>query len=272
MKKARMLLTVIAMIVCLCKCGKAEEPEIVYSGKTNSYDIQISDTEYVTLQVPIEAELTLQDGYSHFEFSDGTIIDMSNTQLTPAQLDEETGLYVSDSSVQLNIDDKCILVSCTGSMVEQMKTYLQGVKRVEILTDLYKELRIKKLPKYKSVEMELVDNMYLPANTPKRNWLSLESQLYTDGTDYLQLTIYDFPIGDIVAKLRTQLLCNTGKNVVDEWYQDDDTLYMKAGDHYIVTKRLAYNCTYVYSCTEALLDCALQGADKIYGTSEKLKR
>lgn len=268
MKTRNRITFLVIALLCLLpntSCGNTTE-DMFYSGQTVSYDIQISDTEYVTVQVPIEVQLTLTDNHTHYEFSDGTVIDLVNSQVTTAKLDEETGIYVSNNSLQLNIDDKCILVSCTGTMQEAMKSYLQNIHRSKVSTDLYKEQRIDYLPDYVYVDMELVDNMYMPIDTPKYDWLSYESQLYTEGTAWLQLTVYDYPLTDIKSRLLTSILCNTGAKVVDEWYQDDNILYARAGTHCIVTKRLAYNCTYVYMCDQSLLNYALQGVHKVHGT------
>lgn len=267
MRNILYVLCILSVILTITGCGEQQD-ETPLSGVTNVYDIQVSNTDFIALEVPAECVLQLTDNCTHYEFSNGTVIDLTNTQLTTAELDEESGLYVGKSSIQLNVDDKCIIVSCTGNVKEAMLQYLQQVKRYTVSTDLYKEYELKSLPDYNKMEMELVDNMYLPANTPRRNWLSLESWLYNEGTSYLQLTVYDYPLKDIKDRLMTQVLCNTGKSTIDEWWQSDDILYMRAGNNCIVTKRLAFNCTYVYSCHVDLLDYALQGADKVYGVKQ----
>ena len=266
MKKLLTILLPITILIAVCGCGKKDESE--YGPATVTYDVMISDTDIVKLQVPADLTLTLQDNRGHYEFEDKLTIDMLNIQYTTAPLDEETGLYVTDKTLQLNVDDKCILLNCTGTLHDYMKSMLQKATRISIDTDTYVEDRLKVYPEYADVTMELQNgNMYMPVGATNESWMAHESMLYVKGTSWLQLNIMDGNFDTLKPRFLTLALCNSGSNRVDEWYQDDYILYLRKGDTVVVTKRLAYNSYYVYTCSADMKDYALKGAKTIYGSN-----
>lgn len=243
----------------------------MFSGVTNTLDVYVEGNTYLEMQVPAELVQTLSNGYDHYEYADNLTIDRSSYQTTTMDLDEATGLYISDNSIQRNIGNSCVVLTGKSDVLELMKGYLVSAQVKEVTTALYKETELKSLPPYDStVDMVLEDNMYMPVQSMTYDWMRFESRLYCEGSSRIQLVIMDTNYDDVKEELMVRCLMNTGKAQVDEWYEnlDDHILYMRCENNCVVAKQIVYNNCYVYTCSADMLDYAFKGVNKVYATTE----
>ena len=248
--------------ICLTACG---EPDIELSGATYTIDVLIDDTHYLQLSIPMEVTLQQTDNHSYFAFDNGMSVYLMKSKDTTAKYDEMSKLYIASSFIERDFDNNCVVVNASGSLKEAMVSNLSNARIVNCKTDVYKELRMEKLPDYIRAEMYLVDNMYMPNGCEKTIYDIYDAELYTEGTLWLQCWIVDKKFEDTKDRLMSLALLGTGKENVDGWYMTDDIFYCYCNSNIVAAKRLAFNSWYVYYGHVSMKDYILTGIEDVHG-------
>lgn len=250
----------------LCSCSRGD---VELSGATKRLEILLNDTEFLCLDIPVEFTVIKRDNIHYWEYTNDVGIYRMTSKNTTAKLDEETGLYISDSAVIRNFDDCCVVVNCKGNLRDYFMKALSSATVSTKDVNTYKEYGLKALPSYESKadSMELVDDLYMPLNCEEMLYDIYVSRLYTEGDKWLQSTIVDAKFEDLKDNLVTMALINSSPDKVQGWYQSDDMFYCYSDSVVVGAKKLAFNSWYVYQGSAGMEDYILTGINKIHGES-----
>lgn len=257
-----------ATLLCSAGCGKSGGGgDVELSGKEYTLQIPTSDSTYYSLTVPEEYAVTSYDNVSYWTLAQNVEVYCTSVQNHLAtDQSEGSGLYVNSKSVSLDIDDHTISIRCSKNQQELFKTVLRTGKLTECHIDLYADNRLNKFPKYEIQNMTLYDNnLYMPDGAQETKLNVYTASLVLNGREFIMSWIQDGKVEDIKDKIACLCLCNSGRTVVEQWYQDDDIVYVEAGDHIAVAKKLRANEWYIYLGTKSYKNYALTGAVKVHG-------
>lgn len=260
MKKVKLLFLLLCLTF-LFGCNKNQEP--VYSGSTFSLEVPISDTEVYKINLPVELSIIETDNNNFWKFSDDSeLYCLSTSSVNEATYDNETGLYVTYNSMCKQFDNCCIIIKSKNT---SLRTYLASGSFVDKKTELYKELELEHLPSYVEQEMAMTNsNLYMPMNSVEKQVNAYMVSMVTVGDSWLESWVIDGTLDEIKNHLCTLVLNNSGKEMLDSWYVNDDVLYLTAGNNIVGAKKLRYNEWYIYYGDASYKDYILQGIDKIH--------
>lgn len=266
MKRLYTFLMLIFLTLPLSGCGGGN---VELSGSTKRLEILLNDTEFLCLDIPVELTVMKRDNIHYWEYTNDVGIYRMTSTNTSAKLDEETGLYISDSAVIRNFDDCCVVVNCKGNLRDYFMEALSTATISTKDTNTYKEFGLEYLPKYesKAESMELVDDLYMPTGCEEVLYEIYVSRLYTEGDKWLQSTIVDAKFEDLKDNLVTMALMNSSPDKVQGWYESDDMFYCYSDGVIVGAKKLAFNSWYVYQGSAGMEDYILTGINKIHGES-----
>lgn len=266
MKKVSVALILFLCIFNLVGCGGKDTP---ISGATQTLEILLTDTDVLSIEIPIELVVTKRDNQHYWEFNNGVgIYRMTSTQST-ASYDAEHDLYIGNSSVIRNFDTCCVLINCSGNL----KDYFIGALSQATISKKdalpYVEYQLKSLPAYtETTDMELVGNMYMPPNCEDVLYDIYDSKLYTQGADWLQSMIIDAKLDDLRPRLLTLALLNSGVERISGWYESDEIFYCYTDTCIVGAKKLAFNSWYVYYGSPSMENYIRTGIDKVHADSK----
>ena len=82
--------------------------------------------------------------------------------------------------------------------------------------------------------------------------------------EFLISWVQDDKIEQLLPKLITKCIANSGVSMLDSWYQDDEIVYMTAGNNIVAAKKLSLNEWYVYSGSKTFVDYVLTGVMDVH--------
>lgn len=266
MKKVSVALLLFLCIFGLIGCGGKDTP---ISGATQTLEILLTDTDVLSVEIPVELVVSKRDNQHYWEFNNGVgIYRMTSTQST-ASYDEEHDLYIGNSSVIRNFDTCCVVVNCSGNLKDY---FIEALSKATISKKdalPYVEYQIESLPKYtEAADMELIGNMYMPPNCEDVLYDIYDSKLYTQGADWLQSMIIDAKLDDLRPRLLTLALLNSGEERISGWYESDEIFYCYTDTCIVGAKKLAFNSWYVYYGSPSMVNYIRTGIEKVHADSK----
>lgn len=265
MRKVFVFLMSVLSVLSLTGCGGKD---VDMSGATKPLEILLTDTDVLTLDIPVELVVSKRDNQHYWEFSNGVGIYRMTSTASTAPYDEEHGVYVGNSSVIRNFDTCCVLVNCSGNMKDYFIEALSKATLSKKDALPYVEYQLDHLPAYTAVtDMELVGNMYMPPNCEDVIYDIYDSKLYTNEAEWLQSMIIDAKLDDLRPRLLTLATLNSGVERVSAWYESDAIFYCYTDNCIVGAKKLAFNSWYVYYGSPSMENYIRTGIDKVHASS-----
>ena len=265
MKKLIVLALLATSLTMTAGCAVTSTEETPVSSDTRRLQIPVGDDYLFEFNIPSDWNVSETDNNIYWKFSDSSTIYVTDIldHFTEAN---DVGLYVSDVSVVKDFDDEERSVCLNTTQTELLSGYMASGEIVDVDTELYKEYKLRNLPTYadKQDEMSLSgNNLYMPDGVVESSMDIYTSELLCDGADWLECWIADGKLDELRNHFVTTCLANSGESRIDNWYESEEILYLKAGGNILAAKRLRYNEWYVYYGSEKYEDYILTGINKV---------
>lgn len=275
MKRWCICFTIFTILLCGCMTAINVTDDNIVANADGAYvdtiEVPITDSYAYIIKLPKAMQVIETDNNVYWKLSDDITIYLTQpVNHTASEYDEETGVYVSNTSVMLDFDTNTLIMQTKQSNVDSLVECLCNGSRVLKDTSLPRDCETKDFPAYDDMSnyMELTSgNLYMPKDYEKTSLYFYTSELMCSGSEWLETWILDGNLEDIKDHLVNIALCNSGHALVSSWYYDGDIFIVQAGDNIVCAKKLRYNEWYVYSGSANYKDYMYTGIQKVH-TSE----
>lgn len=225
--------------------GCSKEPETI---KTKYFEVPMDDNRLLRMEVPVEWDITEQDAFHYWRFSDGTTLYKTSTAVSVG--DQIGNCYYTTYAVSRNFEDASITISTDKNMVATVGALLDRAEIIERDVLQYKELGLDYLPEYADLPMQLTNNgLYMPTECEDVTSVTFTAANTVNGTSFVTSWIMKSKIEDLKPLLNNIATCNTTSGKLVEWYENKEIYYAVSENKVVAARKLTFNqwCCYVAS-------------------------
>lgn len=264
----------ILLIICLI-AGCGEEPissNSPTSDPIESIEVPVDAETVWAFDLPSGSQILETDNNSYWRLSDDTTIYLTSLiGHATTEYDSSTDVYTNSILVSKDFTDaeKSICITPKNNKVTKWAKILSKGNKVSKKTQLFKELEVLELPTYIDVsdDMKMYDNnLYMPFGAIETQLDIYTAELICNGANWMECWIADGTMEELQDTLVNICICNSGLDQLDSWYQDEDTLYITAGNSILAAKKLRYNEWYIYYGSSMYKDYILTGISKVHSS------
>lgn len=271
MKKHFLLLALVVLFVA--GCGDAPiSSNSPTSDPIESIEVPVDAKTVWAFELPSGSNVLETDNNSYWRLTDDTTIYLTSLiSHTDAEYDESTGVYMNSVMTCKDFTEigKSICITPKSSEIKKYAKILSKGDTVAKRTSLFTELEVASLPEYTDMsdDMKMYDNnLYMPFGAIETQLDIYTAELICNGANWIECWIADGTMEELQDTLVNICICNSGLDQLDSWYQDEDTLYITAGNSILAAKKLRYNEWYIYYGSSMYKDYILTGISKVHSS------
>ena len=272
MKKLyKILLGIISCVSLLSGCSDISSVDESQYAATSTFYVPITQERLFRFYLPDVLQIVETDNNVYWKFSNGDqLFVMEPIDYSVSKLDEESGLYLTDTTIIKDFEDCCIYMQVQKGEVDILKNLLADGYTVKLKNELYVEKQMSELPSYTDMSDSMFlseHNLYMPEGVHDTMVNIYTAEVICKSpTSWLETWIIDGTFEDIYPQLCSIACTNSGVTEIDKWYSDDTIFYASAGNNIVCAKKLRYNEWYVYYGSSDFLDYILTGVNKVHST------